>query len=355
MSNPPFNTYLGAEVERVGDGVVVVRLQLHPHHKNNRGVAHGGVYSAVLDTAMGSAVVSAIPKEWWCATTSLAIQYLEGAREGELIALGRVVRKGKRIAFVSGELKDRSGRLLATAHGTWHLWPENPGTAGEEGRGFVWVRGTGERLRVGKIVAVGRNYADHLREMGTPPDTPPVLFLKPPSALVANGGIVVIPRDAGQVHHEVELVVVIGKAGKSIPEADALDHVLGYAVGLDLTLRDLQNAAKARGEPWDLAKGFDTSAPVSTVAPRGEVGDGSGLEISLRVNGDVRQHASTSSMLHGVPALLAYASRLMRLERGDLLFSGTPAGVGPIAPGDRLEARIERIGALEVSVSAEAE
>jgi len=191
--------------------------------------------------------------------------------------------------------------------------------------------------------------------MGSAPGAQPVLFLKPPSALLADGGTVVIPRHAGQVHHEVELVIVIGKDGRSILEAAALDHVLGYAVGLDLTLRDLQNAAKAKGEPWDLAKGFDTSAPVSAVAPRREVGDGSGLEMSLRVNGARRQHASTSSMLHGVPALVAYASRLMRLERGDLLFSGTPAGVGPIAPGDRLEARIERVGTLTVDVSGEAE
>jgi 2-keto-4-pentenoate hydratase/2-oxohepta-3-ene-1,7-dioic acid hydratase in catechol pathway len=206
---------------------------------------------------------------------------------------------------------------------------------------------------VGKIVAVGRNYAEHVREMGNAPSAPPVLFLKPPSALVQDGGTLVIPADAGEVHHEVELVVVLGKAGKNVPAERALDHVLGYGVGLDMTLRDVQAAAKSKGEPWAIAKGFDTSAAISAVALRERVGDGSGLDLALEINGEPRQRANTSAMLRGVPELIAYASRWMRLDRGDLLFTGTPAGVGPVRPGDRLEARIESIGSLRVNAVAE--
>ena len=129
-----------------------------------------------------------------------------------------------------------------------------------------------------------------------------------------------------------------------------MEHVLGFAVGLDLTLRDLQAEAKRRGEPWSLAKGFDGSAPVSAVAPRDQVGDGSGLAISLDVNGQRRQEANTSQMLHPVAELIEYVSSWMTLERGDLLFSGTPAGVGPLQHGDRVEARLEKVGSLEVVV-----
>jgi 2-keto-4-pentenoate hydratase/2-oxohepta-3-ene-1,7-dioic acid hydratase in catechol pathway len=218
------------------------------------------------------------------------------------------------------------------------------------GRHFVEVRGTGERIRVGKILGVGRNYSEHVREMGWSDATPPVLFLKPATAIVHDGGAVRIPPGVGETHHEVELVVAIGKPGRLIAEPEALEHVLGYAVGLDMTLRDVQAAAKAKGEPWAISKGFDTSAPVSTVAPRDEVGDGSGLCLVLIVNGSTRQEASTSSMIHGVPALVAFVSRFMTLERGDLIFTGTPAGVGAVHPGDLLEASLEKVGTLAVRV-----
>jgi 2-keto-4-pentenoate hydratase/2-oxohepta-3-ene-1,7-dioic acid hydratase in catechol pathway len=214
----------------------------------------------------------------------------------------------------------------------------------------VVVRGSGDMVRVGKIVAVGRNYAAHAAEMGTPEGAPPVFFLKPTSALGGADGILAIPTDAGAVHHEVELVVVIGKGGRAIESGRALDHVLGYAVGLDLTLRDLQSQAKKRGEPWTLAKGFDASAPVSRVALREEVGDGSGLAITLDVNGERRQEGNTSQMRHGVAELVAHVSRWMTLDRGDLLFTGTPAGVSPIRPGDRVRASIERVGELDLAV-----
>ena len=347
---PPFNEYLGVQVVKMEQGRAEAVLDLAPHHLNGRGVVHGGVLSAVLDTVMGAAVISAIPKEWWCATTSLSVQFLEGGRGGRVSASGDVVRRGKRVAFVHGELRDESGRMLATAAGSWHLWPHRPEVSEAPSIAAVTMRGSGERLRVGKIVAVGRNYADHIREMGGSGAEDPVLFLKPPSALVSGGGKISLPQGLGDVHHEVELVVVIGRGGRSISEAQALDHVLGYAVGFDLTLRGLQSEAKKKGEPWALSKGFDGSAPVSLVAPRDEVGDGSGLAISASVNGEVRQQDTTSKMIHGVAALVAFASRLMTLERGDLLFTGTPAGVGPIRDGDTAVGTIEKVGTITIEV-----
>ena len=401
MNVPPFNTYLGVRVERMEGGEAVALLELGPHHLNNRGVVHGGVLSALLDTALGAAVISSIPKEWWCATTSLSVQFLEGARAGLLTASGRVLRRGRRVAFAGGEVHDAGGRLVAVAQGSWYLWPGQPETAERASEAHVIVRGTGETIRVGKILAVGRNYAEHAAEMekmgpragaagrrsprGGEPEAPvpaddegragprsksslpaqpdeaanlgsvlePVLFLKPPSSIVHDAGTVRVPLGLGEIHHEVELVVVIGKEGRTIPQAEAMDHVLGYAVGLDMTLRELQTQAKRRGDPWTLSKGFDGSAPVSLVAPRDEVGDPSGLAITLAVNGKRRQTASTSGMIHPIAALVSRASALMTLERGDLLFTGTPSGVGPVLPGDTIEAQIEKVGRLTVQIAAQ--
>jgi len=347
---PPFNQYLGTRIVRMEAGEAEVALELAPHHTNNRGVAHGGVVAAVLDSAMGAAVISAIPQEWWCATTGLSIYFVAGPREGALVATGRVVRRARSVAFAHGEVREASGRLIATAQGTWHLWPHKPEMEKPATEPYVVMQGSGERIRVGKILAVGRNYADHIAEMGNAPTVPPVLFLKPPSALVHDGGVVTLPTGMGSVHHEVELVVVIGYAGRAIAEDAAMDHVLGYAVGLDLTLRDLQNEAKKKGEPWDLAKGFDGSAPISLVVPRDKAGDVATLPISLDVNGARRQEGSTAQMLHGVAKLVAYASRWITLERGDLLFTGTPSGVGPLAAGDVVVARLSDIATLTVTI-----
>lgn len=357
MQIPPFNTYLGVEVRRGEAGTAVATIDLAPHHLNVRGVAHGGVVTALLDSALGGAVIFSMPREWWCATTSLATQFIGGASRGRLTATGRLLHRGVKVAFAAGEVRDADGNLVATAHGSWHLWPQRPGRRDKAAprRGTVVVRGTEESVRVGKIVAVGRNYAEHTAEMGAPRGAPPVFFLKPPSALVCDADAVAIPTYAGQVHHEVELVVVVGSGGKAIDPSRALDHVLGYAVGLDLTLRDLQSEAKRRGEPWSLAKGFDGSAPVSRVTLREDVGDGARLAISLDVNGERRQNGNTSQMLHGVADLVAHVSRWMTLERGDLLFTGTPAGVGPLQPGDKVAARIDRVGQLDLVIEAETE
>jgi len=350
MSMPPFNDYLGTEIARRDDGEVEVRLELKPHHLNHRGVAHGGVVTTLLDSALGAAVIDSMPKEWWCATTSLTTQFVGGAREGTLIGHGRVVGRGRSVAFACGELHDGAGKLVATASGTWHLWPFKPGTRPGGSGPWVRMRGNSETIPVGKILCVGRNYAEHVVEMGYEEDSPPVLFLKPPSVLLHDGGTLCLPEGGGAVHHEIELVVMIGTAGRAIEATTALDHVHGYGVGLDMTLRDVQTAAKKSGEPWCVAKGFDGSAPISEIVPAAELGDASGLEIKLDVNGETRQHGNTSQMARSVAALIAHASRWMTLERGDLIYTGTPAGVGPVVSGDRLEASIERIGSLSISI-----
>lgn len=349
MPAPPFNQYLGIEVAQMADGQATAEITLASHHTNNRGVAHGGVVSSLLDSAMGAAVISAIPAEWWCATTALSVQFLAGAHEGRLVATGRVLRKGKSLAFVQGEARDERGTLVATAQGTWHLWPFRPEIGAAPDRAHVVEKGSGRRIPVEKILAVGRNYSDHNKEMGHAKPVLPVMFLKPPSSLVADGGIVRLPRGLGSIHHEVELVVVIGSRGRAIPAERALDHVRGYAVGIDLTLRDLQADAKSKGEPWDLAKGFDSAAPVSLVVPKEAVGNPGALSLALSVNGQVRQEDTTARMINRVEDLVAYVSRWITLDPGDLLFTGTPAGVGPVVPGDVLEARLSDLVSLKVT------
>jgi len=203
-----------------------------------------------------------------------------------------------------------------------------------------------------KILCIGRNYAAHAREMGAPAPAEPMVFLKPPSALVYTGGTVVLPRQSSDVHHELELVAVIGAGGKDIPEEQALAHVAGYALGLDLTARDLQAAAKAAGAPWTVAKGFDTFAPLGPVAPAGAVGDPQALEISLTINGELRQYGRTADMLFPVDRLVAYLSTVFTLEEGDLVYTGTPEGVGPVRAGDVLEATGTRLLPLTVGVAS---
>jgi 2-keto-4-pentenoate hydratase/2-oxohepta-3-ene-1,7-dioic acid hydratase in catechol pathway len=208
----------------------------------------------------------------------------------------------------------------------------------------VRFRQGGSQLAVGKILCVGQNYIKHIEEMkGSRPEEP-VLFFKPPTALVSPEETIRYPDFSSDVHHEVELVVVIGNVMRRISEKESLSHVAGYAVGIDLTARDRQRVAKKRGGPWAVAKGFDGSAPVSEVAPAEEVGDPGDLAMELRVNGELRQSARTSEMLFKIPELLAYASNIFTLEPGDLFFTGTPSGVGPIRPGDRIDVEIERVG-----------
>ncbi len=218
----------------------------------------------------------------------------------------------------------------------------------------VTFRDTGTTTRVGKILCLGRNYAAHAQEMKAEVPRTPVVFLKPSTALLSNGSSVVIPSFSRDVHHEVELVVMVGRGGKDIPRTRAYEHVGGYAVGLDMTLRDVQAEAKAKGLPWSVAKGFDTSAPVSTFVRPQAVPDPHDLLITLAVNGTLRQSARTSSMLFRIDHVIAYLSTVFTLEEGDLIFTGTPEGVGPVKPGDRMHAELESVGALDIGVARSA-
>ncbi len=209
---------------------------------------------------------------------------------------------------------------------------------------------TGESLPVGKILCLGRNYREHAREMKSEVPTSPVVFLKPSTALLAGGETVVAPPHSKELHYEAEMVVVIGQEGKAIPRERAMEYVEGYAVGLDMTLRDLQSEAKNKGLPWSVAKGFDTSAPVSHVVPKDRVDDPHALQLTLQVNGSTRQHASTGEMIFRIEEIIAHVSQFFTLERGDLIFTGTPQGVGPARPGDTLVATLQSVGSLTVTV-----
>jgi len=214
---------------------------------------------------------------------------------------------------------------------------------------MVKVQGQQE-IPVGKIVCVARNYAEHARELGNPVPDRAVLFIKPASSILADGGTVVVPPYSNECHHELELAVLIGRTGKDIPAGEALAFVAGYGVALDLTLRDVQAELKAKGLPWEIAKAFDTACPLSAFVPAGEVADPQRLLLRLTVNGEVRQSGTTADMLRPVARLISEASGCFTLEAGDILLTGTPSGVGPIKSGDRLEAVIDGIGTLRVDV-----
>lgn len=212
------------------------------------------------------------------------------------------------------------------------------------------VAGTEARFPVCRIYCVGRNYADHAREMGHDPDRePPFFFMKAATSIVPSGSTIAYPRKTRDVHHEIEMVVAIGRGGRDIPVEKALDHVYGYAVGLDMTRRDIQGEAKKMGRPWEMGKSFDESAPVGEVKPASAIGHPSRGAIWLKVNGETRQQGDLAMQIWSVPEQIAYLSGFITLQPGDLIFSGTPAGVGPIQPGDRLEGHVEGVGDLVVS------
>jgi fumarylpyruvate hydrolase len=211
------------------------------------------------------------------------------------------------------------------------------------------VDGSDELFPVNRIFCIGRNYAAHAVEMGHDPDKePPFFFLKSADAL-ATAGEFPYPPKTSDVHHEVELVVALGRGGRDIAVAHALDHVWGYAVGLDMTRRDLQNEAKKTGRPWDMGKGFDQSAPCSAVRPASRIGHPAKGAIWVKVNGQMRQSGDLAQQIWSVPETIACLSGLVTLAPGDLVFTGTPDGVGPVQPGDRLEGGIDGIGDLVVT------
>ena len=205
-------------------------------------------------------------------------------------------------------------------------------------------------VRPGKLICIGRNYAGHAAEMNSEVLENPVIFFKPSTSLVGQGGKVILPPTSREVHHEVELVVAIGRGGKQIPMKDALNYVDGYGLGLDMTARDLQQQAKAKGLPWAISKGFDTFAPLGPLARAHDVGDPQELDFELRVNGEVRQRARTVDMVFSVAFLISYCSGLFTLLPGDLIFTGTPEGVGLVGNGDLLEAGSSTLPALRVKV-----
>jgi len=209
----------------------------------------------------------------------------------------------------------------------------------------------GKEFPIGKILCLGRNYVEHIRELGNETPEAPLIFIKPSSSVIGEGEAVVIPPYSRDCHHEAELALLIGKKGKDIPEDRAMEHIAGYGVAIDLTLRDVQSELKKKGLPWEIAKGFDTACPLSGFTEASRVADPHDLRIRMTVNGETRQNGHTSMMIHRIPAILRHMSACFTLEPGDVILTGTPAGVSRIVPGDRLSAEIPGVAALRVSVA----
>lgn len=220
----------------------------------------------------------------------------------------------------------------------------------------VPVKGTGDRFPVHRIYCVGRNYVEHAIEMGHTGREAPFFFLKPADAVLpaAEGGTATMryPGLTQSLHHEVELVVAIGKGGSNIPAARAMEHVWGYAVGLDMTRRDLQNEMKKQGRPWCIGKAFEQSAPIGDLVPAAQAHVGPDTSIELKVNGTVRQTSRIGKLIWSIPEIIEHLSAAWELAPGDLIFTGTPEGVAAVVPGDTLSARIDGVGALEVKLVA---
>lgn len=202
-----------------------------------------------------------------------------------------------------------------------------------------------------KIICVGRNYADHAKELKNAVPTEPVLFLKPPTAYVREGSPILVPLYTSNLHHEVELGVVIGKGGTSIHQADAMDHVAGYALCLDMTARDIQDECKSKGLPWTMAKAFNTSCPVSDFIPKERIPDPSKVNLWLKVNDQLRQNGCTSQMIFSIPYLISYISDVITLEEGDIILTGTPKGVSPVQEHDELQAGINDVLTMTFKVN----
>ena len=215
----------------------------------------------------------------------------------------------------------------------------------------VSIKDSDQLYPVNRIYCVGQNYDDHVREMGgDPKKNSPVFFSKPANAIVINNESVKYPTATDNFHYEVELVVALSSGGVNIPEELALNCVFGYAVGIDFTRRDLQNFAKKAGRPWDVAKGFDQSAPISSITVKSEITDLSKVQISLSLNGEVRQNSKLDAMIWSVTEIISELSKFYALQPGDLIFTGTPSGVAAVTPGDRLSAEISGIGNLDFEI-----
>ena len=211
----------------------------------------------------------------------------------------------------------------------------------------VPIAGRSELFPVHRIYCVGRNYADHAKEMGGAVERgTPMFFMKPADAIVTGGADVPYPGATSDLHHEVEMVVAIGRSGRDIAQENALNHVFGYAVGLDLTRRDLQAAAKSKGHPWDTAKGFDASAPISELHRAEDSGHPTHARLSLEINGSIRQDSDIAEMIFSVPDIIVALSTFFELQAGDLIYTGTPAGVASLQRGDRFRAQLGGVAEL---------
>ncbi|KAM9210532.1 oxaloacetate tautomerase FAHD1, mitochondrial [Trichechus inunguis] len=200
------------------------------------------------------------------------------------------------------------------------------------------------------IVCVGRNYAEHAREMRSAVLSEPVLFLKPSSAYAPEGSPILMPAYSRDLQHELELGVVIGQRARAVPQAAAMDYVAGYALCLDMTARDVQNECKKQGLPWTLAKGFTASCPVSAFVPKEKIPDPHKLRLWLKVNGELRQEGETSSMIFSIPYIISYVSKIITLEEGDIILTGTPKGVGPVKENDEIQAGIDGVVSMRFKV-----
>jgi fumarylpyruvate hydrolase len=214
----------------------------------------------------------------------------------------------------------------------------------------VPVQDTYLRFPVRRIYCVGRNYNDHVVEMGGVPGREPPFFFQKPADAILLGGEFPYPTRSTNVQYEVELVVALQSGGKSISMEDASSHIYGYAVGIDMTRRDLQAEAKKLARPWEIAKAFDHSAPISNIVPKSKTGVLEKAEMSLHVNGQLKQHSNISEMIWSVPEIIVELSQLFELHAGDLIFTGTPSGVGPVNIGDSLTAAVDNVGKLSLRV-----
>lgn len=212
------------------------------------------------------------------------------------------------------------------------------------------IKNSKEVFPIGKIVCVGRNYAEHAKELGNKLPEKPVLFLKPASALIYSDGEIIYPNYGSELHHEVELVLLIGETVKSASKLEAEKSIIGYGVGLDMTLRDVQDRLKKKGHPWTLAKCFDTSAVISDFILKKDYQLIADEELELKVNGEARQSDTLKSMIFSPMEIVEYISSIMALEKGDLIFTGTPSGVSKVERGDRLEAKLGEIVKLSCTV-----
>jgi fumarylpyruvate hydrolase len=221
----------------------------------------------------------------------------------------------------------------------------------EPSQASVAVSGADARFPVRRIFCVGRNYADHVREMGNDPKSePPLFFTKPADAVVESGATIPYPTQTSNFHHEVELVVAIGRGGAAIEQRNALEHVWGYAVGVDLTRRDRQAEAKQAGAPWDAAKAFDNSAPIGAISPVSAAGHPTKARIWLKVNDAPKQDANVAEMIWSVPEIIAALSQTWALQPGDLIFTGTPSGVSALKAGDVVTCGVDGLSELNFSI-----